>query len=373
MDAVDYDALVARLCASSAARRVGLLSQQASPTAELLRNRLGDRLACLFSPEHGWFGLAAAGEETHSTVHPFWQIPVHSLYGATRTPTPDMMRGLDRIVVDLQDIGVRCYTYLATLRNMLNAAAAAHVPVMVLDRPIPLGGVVDGPRLAPGGASFVAPIDVPLCHGMTPGECATYIVRTEHLDLDLDVVRLRGWSHAVRTPWMNFVPPSPAIRSWDCAALYPVTVFTEACPALDCDRYGSLAFRVLGAPWLDVAQVCDGLRDVLPSFGLGVRPIRYRPSGGPWEGQVLDGLLFSLEDPAAYRPVRAGVAVYSAVLKRHPEECARDARSDWFDKLMGTSVPRAALENDSVLDGLFASWDAEAAAFRAERVDLYAG
>ena len=172
---VDYEALCSHLEAVDGL--FGLVSQQASPTGGILHERFGGRLACLFSPEHGWFGLAAAGEKTGHETHPFWNIPVHSLYGETRRPTPEMLDGLSRLVVDLQDIGVRCYTYLATLKLVMEAAADVHIPVTVLDRPIPLGGTVDGPRLMEGFSSFVAPIDVPLCHGMTPGECATFIAR----------------------------------------------------------------------------------------------------------------------------------------------------------------------------------------------------
>ena len=135
----------------------GLLSQQALSTDGLLFNMFGERLAALFSAEHGWFGLAAPGERTGHEMHPYWHIPVHSLYGETRRPTPEMLQGLERIVIDLQDIGVRCYTYLATLKNMLEAAAEAHLPVTVLDRPIPLGGVLDGPLRELAYSSFVAP------------------------------------------------------------------------------------------------------------------------------------------------------------------------------------------------------------------------
>ena len=255
----------------------GLLSQQALSTDGLLFNMFGERLAALFSAEHGWFGLAAPGERTGHETHPYWHIPVHSLYGETRRPTPEMLQGLERIVIDLQDIGVRCYTYLATLKNMLEAAAEAHLPVTVLDRPIPLGGVLDGPLRELAYSSFVAPLNVPLCHGMTPGECARYIARAESLELDLTVIKMKDWSHHSRAPWANFTPPSPGIRSWDSAALYPATVFTEAYPALDCDRGGPLSFRIVGAPWLDVATTLNDLAEVLPACG--IRALRRTDSG----------------------------------------------------------------------------------------------
>ena len=368
---VDYEALCRHLAADRD-RPFGLVSQQASPTGGILHDRFGARMACLFSPEHGWFGLAAAGEKTVHEMHPFWHIPVHSLYGETRRPTSAMLAGLGRLVLDLQDIGVRCYTYLATLKLVLEAAAEAHLPVTVLDRPIPLGGSVDGPRLMPDFTSFVAPLDVPLCHGMTPGECATFIVRAGNLDLDLTVIPLRDWSHAVRAPWPNFVPPSPAIRSWDCAALYPATVFTEAYVAVDCDRFGALAFRVLGAPWLDAEGLLAETRDGLSACGLGARLVRYRPCGGTYVNQVLDGLFLTIDQPDLYRPVTAGACLFGAMLRRHPEEMAKDARPEWLDKLAGSSELRTAFGEPAMLDALLARWREACDIYSAqEQTDIY--
>ena len=366
---VDYEALCRHLADSGL---FGLVSQQASPTGGILHDRLGSRLACLFSPEHGWFGLAAAGEKTGNETHPFWKIPVHSLYGDTRRPTPKMLEGLARLVVDLQDIGVRCYTYLATLKLVLEAAADARLPVTVLDRPIPLGGVADGPSLAAGYESFVAPLDVPLCHGMTPGECATYIVRECGLDLDLTVIPMSGWSHADVAPWPNFVPPSPAIRSWDCAALYPATVFTEAYVSVDCDRAGALAFRVLGAPWLDAAALLADVGGILSECGMGGRTVRYRPAGGDFAGQVLDGLLLTVERPQDCRPVTAGAQIFASILSRHTAELEKGFRPEWLDKLSGSDELRAALALPTELARLLRRWRKENAAYAAtRRVDLY--
>ena len=333
----------------------GLLSQQALSTDGLLFNMFGERLAALFSAEHGWFGLAAPGERTEHEMHPYWHIPVHSLYGETRRPTPEMLQGLERIVIDLQDIGVRCYTYLATLKNMLEAAAEAHLPVTVLDRPIPLGGVLDGPLRELSYASFVAPLNVPLCHGMTPGECARYIARAESLELDLTVIKMKDWSHHSRAPWANFTPPSPGIRSWDSAALYPATVFTEAYPALDCDRGGPLSFRVVGAPWLDVATTLNDLAEVLPACGIGLRPYRYRPASGPYAGQILDGILLSIDNPDAFYPVTGGMIMFAAIQQRHPDAIRVNSRPEWFDKLFGSEKVRQAFHG-TALSAQFQQW-----------------
>lgn len=366
---INIEALVKHLSVVNA-QAFGLLSQQASPVGGVLHQQFGARMKCLFSAEHGWFGLAAAGEKTDSEVHPFWQVPVHSLYGETRHPTPEMMAGLDRVVIDLQDIGVRCYTYLATIKNMLEAAAECHLPVTVLDHPIPLGGVLDGPMREMSYSSFVAPLNIPFCHGMTPGECAKFIVQEERLDVDLTVIKMKDWSHAVHAPWMNFVPPSPAIRNWDSAALYPATVFCEAFPAVDVDRQGPLSFRVVGAPWLNVEELMGDFHEVLPACGMGVRPIRYRPAGGDYKDQLLDGLLFTVENPDAFYPVTAGTMVFSELRHRYKDEFMRGARLDWLDKLTGSNAIRLAYANNA-LDDLFQSWIEGQDEFMPRRVNLY--
>jgi uncharacterized protein YbbC (DUF1343 family) len=366
---VDYESLVKHLSLAKP-RPFGLLSQQTSPTAEILRREFPDRMQCLFSAEHGWYGFAAAGEKTAGEIHPVWNIPVHSLYGETRRPTPEMMQGLDRVVIDLQDIGARCYTYLATIKNMLEAAAEAKAAVTVLDRPIPLGGIVDGPMRDSAFASFVAPLDIPLCHGMTPGECARHIVREEALDVDLSVIRMKDWTHAERAPWANFMPPSPAIRSWDSAALYPATVFTEAYPSIDCDRHGSLSFRVIGAPWLDARRLIDEVSASVLSCGMSMRTIRYRPSGGPYQGQTLEGALLSVERPDAFLPVTAGATILASILRHHRTETEKDSRPEWLDKLTGSTALRQSMSEDS-LDRLLQSWPDSREAYLASRVTLY--
>lgn len=333
----------------------GLLSQQASPVAERLAGEfLGSGFKCLFSAEHGYFGLAGAGEKTASLVHPAWGIPVHSLYGATRKPTGEMLEGLDRIVVDLQDIAVRCYTYLATLKNVLEAASEAGIAVTVLDRPVPFAGIAEGPMLEKGLESFVAPVNVPMRHGMTPGGCARWIVREEGLQVELDVVELKGWKGMERVPWANFMPPSPAIRSWDAAAIYPVTVFTEAFPKVDCDRAGSYAFRVLGLDGLDARGLCRDLGDAAGGCGFSLRPFRYVPQG---KDAPLDGVLISLADgdSSPYRPCSMGAIILEWLYSRHSALLEDGARWEWLAKLYGTWSLASAIKSHHTRD-LVGGW-----------------
>jgi len=365
---VDYESLLRSL--EQTDEPFGLLTMQATSTTGRVMARLPGRLKALFSAEHGFFGIALPGEMTASAWHPLWGRPINSLYGEHRKPTPEMLQGLGRMVIDLCDIGVRCYTYLATLKNTLEACAESGLAVTVLDRPVPLGGIVDGPMLEPARTSFVAPVDVPLCHGMTPGECATWIVAAEGLKLDLSVIRVRDWSHRDRAPWPNFIPPSPAIRSWDAAALYPLLVFTEAYPALDCDRAGSLAFRVAGAPWIDQAELLRDLAPEMAKCGVEPRPYRYRPLSGDYKDTALEGVLFSIGDEAAYRPVQAGVRLFAALARRYGEKPFAGGRDAWFDKLCGTATVREALKGGDI-EGLFRSWETGFSAYALTRVDLY--
>ena len=343
---IDYSSLARKL---ADARPFGLLSQQTSPLGEMLHEKCRKAFKSVFSAEHGYYGLAAPGEKTASSRHPRWKVPVHSLYGETRKPTAQMLKGIERIVVDLQDIGVRCYTYLATLKLVMEAAAEGGIEVVVLDRPVPLGGIVDGPMPDGSYMGFVCPAELPLCHGMTIGEEAVYLARSVP-GVKLSVVKMKGWSHAMRGPWADFMPPSPGIKSWDSAVLYPVTVFTEAFPALDTDRGGNLAFRVLGAEWIDPQRLVRDTRDALRACGLSVREYRWGKAAG---------VLLSLEDAKRYRPAAAGMHLLSAMRRRWPAKLAEGAREEWLAKLMGgTSCDPS-------------QWKSQLAAYSKKRVNLY--
>ena len=163
--------------------RIGLLAHPASVdpagihTAVRLREAVGRRLTALVGPEHGFYGRGGAGEEIADARHPAWDIPIHSLYGDCRKPKPELLANLDTLVVDLQDIAVRCYTFVTTLRYAMEACAENHKRLVVLDRPVPLPNCVDGPMPEPEFASFVAGVPMPFIYGMTPGEAARFLRR----------------------------------------------------------------------------------------------------------------------------------------------------------------------------------------------------
>lgn len=372
------DALRARRFDLLKGRRVGLLSHQAaltadgSTSAQLLHRALGARLVALYGPEHGFFGQAGAGEHTYTRTHPDWHIPVYSLYGERRKPAAEMLEGVDLVVCDLQDLGVRCYTYLATLRNMLEACAGADVEVLVTDRPIPLPQVVDGPMPDAAFASFVAPCPLPLVYGMTPAESARWMKEALGLNVRLSVVPMEGWSRA-DAAWDGsrpaYVPPSPGIKTWECAMTYAATVFSEALPGIDCGRGTNLAFRVLGAPWLRAETFCDRIAAERLA-GVTFHPYRYVAAVAPYAGRELDGVRLTVTDAARFRPAQTSLAALRTLTELYgPARVWRHkgVRPEWFDKLYGTDRLRQHMKSGTPLKPLFAQWAHDRKAFDVAR------
>jgi uncharacterized protein YbbC (DUF1343 family) len=347
-------------------RRIGLLTHPAALTVSghwsatcLLDDPTID-LVCLMAPEHGIFGHAGPGETVAAASLPPWNVPVHSLYGANRAPPSDVLAQIDALVIDLQDLGVRCYTYLSTLALALEAAAHAGVAVLVADRPIPLPGAIDGPALDPAFRSFVAQVDVPMIYGLTQAETATLLAARERWDLDLDVIPMQGYQAKPEygRDWPPWVPPSPGIRSWESAWCYPATVFTEAFPSLDCGRQGPLPFQILGAPWLHGTA----LRSRLDTTSLpGVRWVAHpyclpQPNAAP---VVVDGVRIVIHDPTAFRPITTGLTLLQTVQELHGTESLwehPDSRPAFFDQLCGTNTVREALQAGVPVSELAAAW-----------------
>lgn len=356
-----------------AGQRLGLVSHAAArdrhglTSAEKLWQASDLRLTALLGPEHGYDGLAAAGEPTRDGRHPHWQIPIHSLYNQTRKPTPAMLAELDTLVVDLQDLGARPYTYVSTLRLVLEAAAESGKRVIVCDRPVPLPLGGDGPTLDPRFESFVAMIPAPLQYGMTPAETASWLTRTLNLRLDLRLAPMRGYHRETeyQPAWPAWTPPSPRIRSWASACCFTATVCGEALPALDYGSGTEWAFQLVGAPWLDADRLALALI-ALGIPGLSLIPFRYTAASGLYGGQVLEGLRLHIDDAAVFRPVRTCVALLSAITRLHGQASlwqAEGTRPEWFDKLMGTDAIRLDLQANRPAADIVSAWDAGLAAF----------
>ncbi|MFU8780273.1 MAG: exo-beta-N-acetylmuramidase NamZ domain-containing protein [Kiritimatiellia bacterium] len=330
--------------------RVIMLSHAAAVTPSgatavdwFMANGLG-KLVGVMGPEHGFLGHAPAGVPCRSFRHPVWRLPVYSLYGKNRAPKRDWLRKADVLLVDLQDLGYRPYTYVSTLLLAMQAAAHCGMPVVVADRPIPLPHVVDGPMLDPRFESFVGRVAVPLCYGMTPGEMARWIHKQMLPDLPLTVLPMEGFSRksvglAHGLPWVS---PSPSIRSPETAVVYPATVGLEGLPHIDHGRFSVMPFQLIGAPWIEPQILAELLMErALP--GVAFHPYVYVPAAGR---KPLPGVRLAVLDARSFRPIEVFVHLLHVLTLRYGRKRVwmhPAARPDFFDQLMGTDRIRTGL------------------------------
>ncbi|HEX8453490.1 MAG TPA: DUF1343 domain-containing protein [Longimicrobium sp.] len=353
-------------------KRVGLITnhtgvdRQGRSSADLLAASPHFRLVSLFGPEHGIRGVLADGDVVASGRDEKTGLPVHSLYGDTREPTEEMLRDVDVLVFDIQDVGARTYTYVSTMALAMQAAKKKGIPFIVLDRPNPIGGeVVEGGMLEPKHATFVGMYPIALRHGMTAGELARLFNTEFNIGADLTVVPVEGWRRstwfdATGLPWLN---PSPNIRRLEAAIHYPGTVLFEG-TNLSEGRGTDLPFEQAGAPWLDAPAVAAELNRMrLP--GVRFEAVRYPigSSAAKYPGQTVPGVRFILTDRASYRPVRTALIAIDAIRRRHPQHFRW---SGTMDRLAGTDRVRSAIEGGT-LPALLADWDRQAEIFRVSR------
>jgi len=363
-------------------RRVGLVCHPASVDS-LLQHAVDLFLAApriqllaLFGPEHGFQGVAqdliGVGDSTTGPLR------VQSLYGATvdsLRPTTEQLRGIDTIVIDLQDVGSRYYTFQATMLYCLEAAAVHKRDVVVLDRPNPLGGIgVEGPLLQPAFESFVGSHSIATRHGMTMGELARLYSSERGLVVNLEVIPCEGWRRGMHfgetgLPW---VLPSPNMPTLDTALVYPGQCLIEG-TNLSEGRGTTRPFEICGAPWLDPARLAAKLNsEDLP--GVVFRPAWFRPTFQKFAGQDCGGVQIHVIDRAAFRPVCTGLAVLAAMRDLSGTRFAWRTREYEFvtdrpaiDLLFGNARERLALEAGERWRDIAAAWEPEEAAFRERR------
>lgn len=356
-------------------KRLGLIVHGASVTADgrhaidvLREGQLN--VVRLFAPEHGLRGQAAAGEGVESGLDPVSGLPLVSLYGERRQPSPADLAGLDALVFDLQDAGVRFYTYISTLILALQAAAGSGVEFVVLDRPNPLGGErIEGPVSAPRKfvpESFLNFAPGPLVHGMTLGEMARHVNARLERPARLTVVPMEGWTR--RMTWAGtgrpWVPPSPNLRSAEAAMAYPGTALLEAANVSE-GRGTGAPFLLLGAPWLDVSAVPVSVP------GTRLEPVRFTPRASPaaphpkYEDQECQGLRVHVTDPEVLEPYRLGVDLL-ATLSRQPGFAWRDD-GDALVRLLGTPRLLQDLRAGRTVEEILAADAPDHAAWRRDR------
>ncbi len=315
-------------------------------------------LVGVMGPEHGFLGHAAAGVSCRTFQHPFWQVPVYSLYGQNRSPKASWLHKADVLLVDLQDLGYRPYTYVSTLFLALKAAAKCQMPVVVADRPIPLPHVVEGPMLDPSFESFVGLVPVPFCYGMTPGETARWIQKQLLPDLQLSVLPVQGFRRSqggqqYDWPWVS---PSPSIRCAETAVVYPATVAFEGLPHVDHGRYTTMPFQLIGAPWFDPERLVQLLMERnLP--GVRFHPHLYVPMPGK---KTVPGIRITVLDARVFRPMVVMLHVLDVIthcygIRRVWQN--RHARPAFFDQLMGTDRVRKGLLAGESPNAIMQAWD----------------
>lgn len=359
-------------------RRVGLVAHPASVDRHLrhamplLWKDPGVRLTAVFGPQHG-----ARGETQDNMIE--WQtytdpgtgLPVYSLYGETRKPTLDMLKHLDVLVIDLQDVGARYYTFIYTMALAMEACGEAGKAVIVLDRPNPIGGIgVEGPVLDPGFASFVGLYSLPIRHGMTAGELAIYFRDRCGVQCDLTVVPMSGWEERqdfdlTGLPW---VLPSPNIPRLESALVYPGLCLLEGTNVSE-GRGTTLPFEISGAPWIDPDLLAERLEDLdLP--GVAYRPLHFQPTFHKWVDQLCGGVQLYVTDRTTFKPFLTGLALVSLYrelsdgqFRWNPPPYEYEERLLPFDILCGTDRIRLMIEDGAPLPEIEASWQAELEAF----------
>ncbi len=353
--------------------RVGLITNQTGVDAsgrssiDRIHENPSVELVALFAPEHGIRGTADPGETVGDDVDAETGLPIHSLYGAVLRPTPEMLEGIDVLLIDYQDIGARYWTYVSTMTLAMEAAADQGVSVVILDRPNPIGGAVQGNVLDPAFATFVGRYPVAMRHGMTLGELARYYQGEVGIGVELHVVPAEGWRRDIAfsetgLPWIR---PSPNMPDVESATHYPGTCLFEG-TVLSVARGTEAPFQQIGAPWLDG----EALAEAMNGYGLpGVRfePVRFTPnapSDGKFDGVEVEGVRL-VATSAEYDPTHAAVALLV--------ETRRMSGPRWgwlrahFDRLAGTDRLRQAIDAGAGLAEIQSEWRDELEAFKRVR------
>jgi uncharacterized protein YbbC (DUF1343 family) len=370
-------------------RKIGVLCHAPSITrdyvhiVEVLAESENCTLSAIFGPQHGLFGQTQDNMiEWEGESHPLYGIPVYSLYGRHRKPTPEMLSGLEAFVVDVQDAGARLYTYIWTVKLCMEACAEAGIPVWILDRPNPVACLpFDGPILKPDFFTFVGGASIPLCHRMTTGEMALWIRKNYHPNCDLTVVEMDGWRRdslysETGLPW---VLPSPNLPTVESALVYPGTVLIEALNLSE-GRGTTKPFELFGAPWLDTAALLKEMKGrELP--GCTFRQHDYIPTFHKYCGELCQGVQIHLTNPRTFRPVETAFHLFDSIIEIsppgsltfNPPPYEYEERLTPFDILAGDDQMRLTLQRRLPLTAEIERWHIAIGEFREEfeKIALY--
>jgi beta-N-acetylhexosaminidase len=361
--------------------RIGLITNHSAVTRDLVPavdalRGAGVNVVALYGPEHGVRGDAAAGAHVDSGMDARTGLPVHSLYGETRKPSPEMLQGVDALLFDLQDVGSRYYTFLYTLAYCMQAAGENGIPLTVLDRPNPLGGVrVEGNTVKPGYTSFVGMYPIANRHGLTVGELARFYQTKMGIACDLSVVEMEGWRRDM--PWeetgLQWVMPSPNIPTPDTARAYPGMCLIEG-TQLSEGRGTARPFEVVGAPYVDADALAEALNaQNMP--GVRWRALHFIPTFSKHKDTPCHGAQLHVTDRNAFRPVAAGVALLGTLRRLYPNDFEwlppfKEGRPPFIDLLAGGPDLREGVDAGKPPEEIMASWTDDLAAYDATRRDV---
>jgi len=372
-----------------AGARMGLLCNPASVDGRfrharlLIDRRFPGGLNALYSPQHGFFAEKQDNMiESDHMVDPGLNIPVFSLYGETRIPTAEMLAPIDVLLIDLQDVGTRVYTFIYTLSYCMEAAGRLGKRVVVLDRPNPIGGIaVEGNLLSSGYTSFVGRYSIPMRHGLTIGEMARLFNEHFGIACDLTVIPMEGWRRSMlyRDTGLPWVAPSPNLPTPESVLVYPGQVIWEGTHVSE-GRGTTQPFELFGAPYFDTDQLFDALGGVHPP-GAVLRPCRFEPTANKWAGRVCRGFQIHVTDPVKYRPYATTLMLLSAVLACHgdafewkPPPYEYEHERMPIDLILGDGELRRRIEQQVQVADIARDWQSDLTAYvhLSQRVHLYA-
>jgi len=348
--------------------RLGLVTnhtgrnREGRQTIDVLSKAPGVKLVALFSPEHGIRGLA--DENVSDSKDEATGLPIYSLYGETRRPKPEQLKDLDALVYDIQDIGARFYTYISTLGYLLEECAKAKIPVFVLDRPNPIGGLdVEGPIADSDKLSFTSYHTIPTRHGLTIGELGQLFNKQRNIGADLRVIKMEGWRRSMwfdetNLAWIN---PSPNMRSLTEATLYPGVGLLEV-TNVSVGRGTDTPFEIVGAPWIQGDKLAEYLNQrSVP--GVRFVPLRFTPKASVFKDQECGGVNIIVTDRAAFRPLVAGIEMAVGLRKLYPD----DWKVDSYLRLLVNADSLARVKRGDSAREIVASWNAGLQEFRKQR------
>jgi uncharacterized protein YbbC (DUF1343 family) len=367
-------------------KRVGLVTNPTGvdhnlrSAVDIIYNAPGVKLVALYGPEHGVRGEFTAGEYVGSETDPATGLPVYSLYGKTRKPTKEMLKDVDVLVYDIQDIGSRSYTFISTLGLLMEAAAENNIPVVVLDRPNPLGGIrMEGPVTRPGFFSFVSQFAIPYVHGLTVGELALFLngegMLANGVKCGLNVVKMKGWSRKMLfddtgLPW---IPSSPHIPYKDSPVFYPATGIVGELYVVSIGVGYTLPFQLFAAEWINADSLASNLNGLkLP--GVYFRPVHFKPYYSTLQGKMVHGVQIHFTDVASAPLSLLQFYILQEAHKLWPGknvfEMCDPSRLSMFDKVCGTDSVRKEFTKSFRVNDILNIWNDDIPSYR-NRVSRY--